>query len=122
MLYNIDTLLEAVDIADIYKLTPDELLITLTLATSTDNALKQELIKLDAISMQELQDEVNKWETRMNTVSRMLSEKQQRVQQTKTRNTGRGDRPMMSYRCVGPHTQNFCKVKKDGVTCAICNR
>ena len=77
----INTLLEAAEIANIYELTPDKLLITLTLSTCTDDAPKQELIKLEATSMKEVQDEVNKWETRMNTSSRMLSEKQQRVQQ-----------------------------------------
>ena len=48
-----------------------------------DDTLKQELIKLDARSMQQVQDKVKRWETRMNTASRMLSEKQQRVQQKK---------------------------------------
>ena len=38
--YYINTLLEAAEIADIYQLTPDELPITLTLATCTDNTLK----------------------------------------------------------------------------------
>ena len=76
MSHYISMLLEAADIANIYELMPDKLLITLTLATCTDDALRQELIKLDATSMKELQDEVNKWETRMNTASCMLSEKQ----------------------------------------------
>ena len=67
MSFYINTLLEAADIADIYQLTPDKLLITLTLATCTDDALKQELIAVDATSMQEIQDKVDKWETRMNT-------------------------------------------------------
>ena len=62
---------------------PDELLITLTLVTCKNNALKQELIKLDATSMQQVQDEVIKWETRMNTASRILSKKKKRVQQKK---------------------------------------
>ena len=66
--------MEAADIANIYELTPDELLITLTLANCTDDALKQELIKHEANSMKEIQDKVNKWETRMNTASRMHSE------------------------------------------------
>ena len=70
MLYYINTLLEAADIANIYQLTLDELLIRLTLATCTDDALKQELIKLEATSMQEVQDGANKWETWM---SRMLA-------------------------------------------------
>ena len=48
--------------------------------------------------MQEVQDEVNKWETQMNTASRILDEKQQWVQQTKTCNTGRGDTPMLQMR------------------------
>ena len=48
----------------------------MTPATCTDDALKQELIKVDATSMQQAQDEVNKWETQMNTASRMLSENQ----------------------------------------------
>ena len=63
MSHYINTLLEVADIANIYELTPDKLLITLTLATCTDDALKQELIKLGATSMKEVQDEVNKWET-----------------------------------------------------------
>ena len=63
MLFYINTLLEAADIVNIYNLTPDELLITLTLATCTDDALKQELIKLDATLMQQVQDTVNMWET-----------------------------------------------------------
>ena len=70
----INTLVEAADIADIYELTPNELLITLTFATFTDDGLKQELINLDATSTKEVQDKVNKWETRMNPASRMLSE------------------------------------------------
>ena len=37
MSYYINTLLEAADIADIYELTPDKLLIMLTLATCTDD-------------------------------------------------------------------------------------
>ena len=44
MSHFINTLLEAADIANIYKLTPDKLLITLTLATCTDDTLKQGLI------------------------------------------------------------------------------
>ena len=60
MLFNINTLLEAADIANIYELPPDKLLNALMLATCTDDALKQELIKLDATSMQQVQDEVNK--------------------------------------------------------------
>ena len=94
MPFYINTLLEAADIANIYELTPDELFITLTLVTCTDDAHKQELIKLDATSMQQVQDEVNKWETRMNTASRMLTKKRQRPGQAgkTTRNTGgRGD-------------------------------
>ena len=67
--YYINTLLEAADIANIYQLTLDELLFTLTLATCTDDTLKQELIKLEATSMQQVQDEVNKYETRINTAS-----------------------------------------------------
>ena len=63
MSHYINTLLEVADIANIYELMPDELLITLTLATRTDYALKQELINLDTKSMKEVQDEVNKWET-----------------------------------------------------------
>ena len=69
MSYYINTLLEAADIANIYQLTLDELLFTLTLATCTDDTLKQELIKLEATSMQQVQDEVNKYETRINTAS-----------------------------------------------------
>ena len=42
MSFYINTLLEAADIANIYELTPDKLLITLTLAVCTDNALKQD--------------------------------------------------------------------------------
>ena len=84
MSHYISTLLEAADIANIYMLTPDELLITLTLATCTDDALKQELIKIEADTMKEIQDEVNKRETRMNTANRMLNEKQQLAQQART--------------------------------------
>ena len=73
MSHYINTLLEATDIANVYDLTPNELLITLTPATCTDDALQQELIKLEATYMKEVQDKVNKWETRMNTASRMLS-------------------------------------------------
>ena len=83
MSHYISTLLVAADIANINTLTPDKLLITLTLATCTDNALKQEWIKLEAGTMKETQDEVNMWETRMNTASRMLNEKQQRAQQAR---------------------------------------
>ena len=54
MSFHINNLLEAADIAKIYKLKPDELLITLTLATCMDDILKQELIKLDATSMQQV--------------------------------------------------------------------
>ena len=73
--------------------------------------------------MQQVQDEVNKWETRMNMVSRMLSEKQQRVQQAKTRNTNnRGDTTITCYRCGSPHKQNVCKIKREDVTCAKCNK
>ena len=97
-------------------------MIPLTLATYTDDALKQELIKLDATSMQQVQDKENKWETRMNMASRMLSEKQQRVQQTKTCNTGKGDTPITFYRCGGPHKQNISKVKREDMACAKCNR
>ena len=61
MSYCINTLLDAAYIVDICQLTPDKLLITLTLATCTDDALTQELIKLDATTMLEIQDEVNKW-------------------------------------------------------------
>ena len=39
--------------------TGTQLIITLTLATCTDDALKQELIKLKASSMKEVQNEVN---------------------------------------------------------------
>ena len=76
MSHYINTLLEVANVANIYELTSNALLITLTLATCTDDALKQELIRLDATSMKEVQDEVNKWEMRMNTASCMLSEKQ----------------------------------------------
>ena len=46
----------------------------------------------------------------MNTASRMLTEKQQRVQQTKTtlNTSNRGDNPITCYRCRGPHKQNVC--------------
>ena len=54
MSFHINNLLEAADIAKIYKLKPDELLITLTLATCMDDILKQDLIKLDATSMQQV--------------------------------------------------------------------
>ena len=47
----INTLLDAAVIANIYQLTPDELLIILMLATCTDDMLKQELVKLEATSM-----------------------------------------------------------------------
>ena len=56
MSFYIYTVLEATNIAEIYRLTSDKLLITLTLTTCTDDALKQELIKLEATSMQEIQD------------------------------------------------------------------
>ena len=69
--YYINILLEAANITDIYQLTPDQPHARMT--------LKQELIKLEATSMQEIQEEVNKWETRMNTASRMLTKKQHRV-------------------------------------------
>ena len=76
--------------------------------------------------MQQVQDEVNKWETRMNTASRMLTEKQQRVQQTKTtthNTSGRGDNnPITCYRCSGQHKQNVCKIKREDVTCAKCSK
>ena len=97
MSYYINTLLEAANIADIYQLTPDKLLITLTLATCTDDALKQELIKLEATSMQDIQEEVNKWETRMDTAGRMH-----------TKTEGATDTPITRYRCGGPHKQNVC--------------
>ena len=57
MSYYNNTLLKAANIADIYQLTPDELLISFTLATCTDDVLKQELIKLDGTSMHEIQDQ-----------------------------------------------------------------
>ena len=57
----INTLLEAADFADIYQLATDKILITLTLATCKDDALKQELIKLDSTLMQRIQDEVSTW-------------------------------------------------------------
>lgn len=82
MSYYLNTLQEAADIVDIYQLTLYKLLITLTLANCLDEALKQELIihhQARTLSMQEIQEEVNKWETCMNTESRMLGEKQQRV-------------------------------------------
>ena len=123
MSHYINTLLKAADIANIYELTPDKLLITHTLATCTDDALKQELIKLKADSMKEIQDEVNKWETRMNMASQMLSEKQQRVQQTQTpRNSKKTETNVICYRCWGVHKQNICKIKREGVTCAKCNK
>ena len=46
MSYYIKTLLEVADIANIYQLSLDKLLITLTLATRTDNRLKHKLIML----------------------------------------------------------------------------
>ena len=61
----------------------------------------------------------------MNTASRMLAEKQQWVQQTKTtHNTGgKGDTPITCYRCGGLHKQqNVCKIKREDVTCAKCNK
>ena len=120
----INTLLEVADIANIYELIPDELLITLTLTTCTDNMLKQELIKLDATSMKEVQDEVNKWEMRMNTANSMLSKKQQRAQQAKNPHSinNKGDTQITYYRCGGAHKQNVCKIKREGVTCSKCNK
>ena len=101
MSHYINTLLEAAAIANIYKLTPDEPLITLAVTTCTDDAL----IKLDATSMKEVQDEFNKWEMRMNTASRMLSKKQQRAQQAKNprSNHNKADTQIICYRCGGPH-------------------
>ena len=124
MSHYINTLLEAAEIANIYELTPDKLLIILTLATCTDDALKQELIKLEANSMKEVQDEVNKWETRMNTASRMLSEKQQQAQQARTQRnwSNKTDTGIICYRCGGAHEQNICKIKREDVTCVKCNK
>ena len=74
--------------------------------------------------MQQVQDEVNKWERRMNTASRMFTEKQQWIQLTKTtRNTGgKGDTPITCYRCGGPHMQNVCQIKSKDVMCTKCNK
>ena len=59
----------------------------------------------------------------MNTASRMLSEKEQRIQQTKSRNTnGRGDTPFTCYWCAGPDKQNVCKIKREDITCAKYNK
>ena len=50
----------------------------------------------------------------MNTASRMLSEKQQRVKQARTlrNNNNRTD----------AHKQNVCEIKREDVTCSKCNK
>ena len=79
---------------------------------------------MKAGSMKEVQDDVNKWETRMNTASGMLSEKQQRAQQAQTpRNpSNKTDTNVICYRCGGAHKQNICKIKREDVACAKCNK
>ena len=74
--------------------------------------------------MKEVQDEVNKWETRMNTASRMLSKKQQRAQRAKIPCSinNKGDTQITCYRCGGAHKKNVCKIKREEVTCSKSNK
>ena len=71
--------------------------------------------------MQEIQDEVNKWETRMSIASRILAEKQQWVQQVKTQTKpGNGNNQITCYRFGGNHKQIKCKIRKEDISCFKC--
>ena len=69
----INKLLEAADFADIYQLTMDKILITLTLATCKDDNMKQELIKLDSTENPGQGEHMEKERGRINMKTRMLA-------------------------------------------------
>ena len=70
----LNAMLDAADMANIYTMTTDELMITLSFAACTDESLRKDLIKARVTTIAQLKQEVNLPESNNNTAKRLSSE------------------------------------------------
>ena len=127
-----NSLLDAADTANIYTMTTAELIITLTIAACTDDLLRRELVKAKIKDLGILRDEINAFETEVNTARRLAPAQESKAYAAVNRPPGRNKdkrpqqvsrNPPRCYRCNDPnHKTRDCKIKKDSVTCGKCNK
>ena len=123
----INTLLAHAEMSGIYNMSPEELMITLSLAACTDEPLRKELIKARSGTMTELRQAVNRYETEINTVRRLTGEARALATTTnKTPKAGKPEKkpskPTICYRCGEGHKVHECKKNKESLKCGKCNR
>ena len=129
----LNTMLDAADMANIYTMTTDELMITLAIAACTDESLRRDLIKARVNTVGQLKHEVNLLESNNNTAKRLSSEvkvyaaydRQQRQrprQESRQKNTNDTKKPIKCFRCGEGHKVPKCKIPREKLSCTKCNK
>ena len=129
----LNTMLDAADMANIYTMSTDELMITLAIAACTDENLRRDLIKARVTTIGQLKHEVNLLESNNNTAKRLSSEvkvyatydrpqRQKQRQDNKQKGPNEQKRPLKCFRCGEGHKITECKIPKEKLACTKCNK
>ena len=84
-----NSLLDTADTANIYMMTTAELIITLTITACTDDLLGRELVKAKIKDLGVLHDEINAFETEVNTAKQLAPSQKIRAYTAENRSGGR---------------------------------